>query len=298
MTIYYPDISGFQAGIDLKGALAVSCKATEGVGYTNSDYARAKANAASHGTFFFAYHFLHAGDAAGQARYCFDVVGKTPIMLDVEPVPGSDPSIADVLGFVSAFRALGGTIHLIYLPEWYWAQMGRPNLATAFKDAGLYLVSSVYTGYTDNLSGAGWLPYGGFSPSVWQYADAIGFNGFSVDFNAFRGHYAGKQDPASVAACLKEFIDIVTTGGTPAPPPPPASKYSHVVPSGNTHSLASVIETQHRVYNDVVSLTKATDNAVELAVFEAYLALDAALVAARLPHPPMPEGMVYWTYTP
>lgn len=33
MTIFCPDISGWQAGIDLKGALAVGIKATEGTHY-------------------------------------------------------------------------------------------------------------------------------------------------------------------------------------------------------------------------------------------------------------------------
>jgi hypothetical protein len=222
VTVYYPDISGFQAGIDLKGALAAACKATEGTGYANPDFARARANAASHGTFFMAYHFLHAGSAALQARWCYMNVGpSTPLMLDVEPTTGSNPSPADVAAFVAAYRALGGTIHLVYLPRWYWLQIGSPPLASAFSAAQLALVSSAYTPYTDSSSGTGWLPYGGITPIVWQYTDALSFNGHSVDFNAFRGHYAGKEDAASVAACLAELKSIAKTGRYPAPPPPP-----------------------------------------------------------------------------
>lgn len=220
MTIFYPDISSFQAGISLKGALAACCKATEGTNYVNPDYLRAKQNAKANGTFFFAYHFLHHGSAVAQAEFCFRTVGKTPLMLDVEPEPGigSAPTVADVLTFIAEYRKLGGVIHLIYLPRWYWTEQGSPLLETAFKELDLVLVSSQYQVYTNSSTQAGWLPYGGVGPTVWQYSDGITFNGFSVDFNAFKGHYAGKQDSESVMACLAEFKSIVTTGHYPASP--------------------------------------------------------------------------------
>jgi hypothetical protein len=42
MTIFYPDVSSYQAGISFAGCVIVMVKATEGTGYTNPDYAAAK----------------------------------------------------------------------------------------------------------------------------------------------------------------------------------------------------------------------------------------------------------------
>lgn len=271
MTIYYPDISGHQAGIDLRSALAVCCKATEGTGYTNPDYARAEANAASHGTFFFAYHFLHAGNAAAQARYCYSVTGKTPLMLDVEPTTAdpfrtswpaprlryevdewslplkanSVPTLADVTGFVDTYRKLGGIVHLTYLPHWYWQQLGSPSLSALFSRI-LALVSSAYTTYTDANSGTGWQSYGGMKPEVWQYTDAVQFNGFACDFNAFRGTHPGDQSAAAVADTLNQFKSLVRTGSIdPAPSPignprPPYSEDSVMILDMLTHTGSAV----------------------------------------------------------
>ncbi|HEX8005692.1 MAG TPA: GH25 family lysozyme [Trebonia sp.] len=214
MTIFYPDIYSGQAGISLKGALAVTCKATEGTRYVNPDYAAAKARAASSGTFFGAYHFLLAGQAAAQAAHAFATAGRgVPLMVDFEPEAqaASSPSVADATAFIDAYRALGGMTHLLYLPRWYWDQLGRPSLAP-FASRGMVLVSSDYTAYTDAAAGAGWQPYGGMTPAVWQYSSTLLFNGHRCDFNAFRGTFAGKQDPGSVAACLAEFRALATAG--------------------------------------------------------------------------------------
>lgn len=224
MTIFYPDISSFQAGISLKGALAVCAKATQGAGYTNPDYARAKSNAAANGTFFFAYHFLMAGGGAAQAAHCYSVARKTPLMLDVEVDGTSRPSISDLTAFADAFRKLGGVIHLVYLPRWYWQEIGSPSLAP-LKSRNLHLVSSVYTAYTDAASGAGWQPYdwgsGKLDPIIWQYTDALSFNGQTVDFNAFRGTHPGDQSSAAVAGTLTELKHLVHTGSISAPGPHP-----------------------------------------------------------------------------
>lgn len=204
MTIFYPDISSFQAGISMKGTVAVCCKVTESTNYFNSDYSRAKGNAQTNGAFFFAYHFLHHGDAIGQARWCHQHTGTVPLMLDVEPTVQSSPTLADVATFIAEYRRLGGVIHLVYLPHWYWQQLGSPKL-DLFADFGLHLVSSQYTSYADH--GPGWSPYGGVTPKVWQYTDAFRFNGHTVDFNAFKG-------------TLAEFKSIARTGKLPAPAPP------------------------------------------------------------------------------
>jgi hypothetical protein len=71
------------------------------------------------------------------------------------------------------------------------------------------LVSSYYTTYSDN--GPGWAAYGGATPTVWQYTDALPYNGASCDFNAFKG-------------TVEQFRQLVYGTGvpTPVPAPPPA----------------------------------------------------------------------------
>lgn len=216
MTLYYPDIASFQAGIDLSGALVVCSKITEGTGYVNPYFTAFKNEAAASGSFFFAYHFLTQGNGAGQASFAYSHAGKLPLMLDFEPEKNSNPTVADAVAFIDAYRKAGGICWFLYLPKWYWQQLGSPSLKP-FTDRGMLLVSSAYTTYTDADSGAGWQSYGGMTPTVWQYSSTVNFGGIAdVDFNAFRGSkYAGKQDAASVAATLKEFKSLVTTGRYP-----------------------------------------------------------------------------------
>ena len=186
MTIWYPDVSNHEGAMALEaGTVAVIAKATEGTGYVDPFFEHFKSEAARVGAMFGGYHFLHAGNGAGQARFCFQHVGPgVPVMIDLEPTTGSMPTVQDGLDFAAEFRALGGICSLVYLPHWYWQQLGSPSLLPlALADLGL--VSSGYTAYSD--SGPGWTPYGGVTPAVWQYTDALAYSGQSVDFNAYRG---------------------------------------------------------------------------------------------------------------
>ena len=73
MTIFYPDVSSFQAGVSFSGAPIAMVKATEGTDYTNTDYSPAKIRAKDAGAFFCAYHFLREGNGAAQADHAFSV---------------------------------------------------------------------------------------------------------------------------------------------------------------------------------------------------------------------------------
>lgn len=185
MTIAFPDISHYQAGLRIQpGTVAVCAKCSEGTYLTDASYADFKTQASNVNALFWAYHFLTAGNGAGQADYCFKIAGSTPVMLDVEPIPAqhSYPTVADIQAFVARYKKLGGRVCLAYIPRWYWQQMGSPDLTVL----GLPIVASGYPGaYSD--SDANWSPYGGVTPSIWQYTAAQPYGGMSVDFNAFRG---------------------------------------------------------------------------------------------------------------
>lgn len=204
MTLFYPDISNFQGNISLKGEAAVAILATQGTGFTNSFFGAQLSHAASADAFAFGYHFLMEGNGAAQAKHYHAVAGGRPCMIDTEVYapPGgavSRPTLTDVIAFATALRGLGGVTHLAYLPEWYWDQIGKPSLHV-LRQAGLSLVSSDYptNGYT--ALGPGWDPYGGATPSVWQYTNAHAVNGVRCDYNAFKGTLAQFKDLVSGAA--------------------------------------------------------------------------------------------------
>jgi hypothetical protein len=131
MTIYFPDVASFQAGVNLRGARAVIIKATEGASYVNPELGAQLVSARAAGSVIARYHFLYSSRAASisaQARHAFSIASDRPLALDVEEQAqvGSAPSIADVENFIDEYKALGGVLHLVYLPHWYWQQMGSP----------------------------------------------------------------------------------------------------------------------------------------------------------------------------
>lgn len=227
MTIYFPDMSAYQQGISLAGAQAAGIKCTQGLTYASPAYAQQAAAADKAGVFRLAYHFLEHAQGAGQADYFYAHAGKTPAMVDCEPTfdsagnYASRPTITDVCAFVDRLRGRGGVIWWVYLPHWWWQELGSPDLAP-LRSRGLMLWSSVYSTYSDSNAAAGWQEYGGMTPLVWQYSETTPFGGIAeVDFNGFRGSkYAGKQDKASVTACRAEFVSLSKTGkAAPVPAP-------------------------------------------------------------------------------
>jgi len=185
MTIFYPDVSNHNSDVTIQpGTVAVCAKASEGTTFHDQLYSRFQSQAAGVGAFFFAYHWLHCPNIDAQAEFCYGIVGSTPVMIDCEQ--GSDvPTVDDCLAFANALRSRGGVCTLVYLPHWYWQDhLGSPSLVP-LANAGLSLVSSNYTTYSD--TGPGWAPYGGVTPAIWQYTNSFSYGGGSVDFEAYRG---------------------------------------------------------------------------------------------------------------
>jgi len=245
MTIFYPDVSSYQAGISFANCVVAVAKATEGSGYTNPDYASAKVRAANAGAFFCAYHFLRAGNGAAQASYARSVVGsEVPLMIDCEAEYNSNgtlasaPQVSDIVDFVNEYRALGGKTYLLYLPHWYWqGDMGQASLAPVI-NLGMLLVSSDYTAYSD--TGPGWAPYGGMTPIIWQYTSSATLNGVTnVDMNAYKGAVADFQAQATTGA--------TATGATADPNP--------TLTEGDSGPAVQTLQTRLNVWGANPSLT-------------------------------------------
>jgi len=191
MTITFPDISHYQAGLNLIGAPAVIAKATEGTGYIDPSYLTFKAQATAMAVPFLAYHYLHHGDIHDQVVHAESVVGVgQPLMLDVEiviidNVRLPDPTLTDVVDFMTMWA---GPVSVVYLPHWFWQGVWHSPDLGLIAQHGAQLISSEYTAYSD--TGPGWAPYGGMAPVIWQYTSSQAFNGRRVDFNAYKGTVA------------------------------------------------------------------------------------------------------------
>jgi hypothetical protein len=182
VTVKFPDVSHYQQGLRLDGAAACIAKATQGRTFKDPAFSGFRTQARALGIPFAGYHWVTDVDIGDQAALAYQVLRDTPCMWDAEADGATVPRLLELTG---RLRELGGNPTLVYLPRWWWANhLGRPDLRP-LERTGLALISSHYTRYSDD--GPGWAPYGGVTPTIWQYTNAAPFNGQRVDFNAFRG---------------------------------------------------------------------------------------------------------------
>jgi hypothetical protein len=113
------------------------------------------------------------------------------------------PTVTDVAAFIARMHVLGGRVWGAYIPKWYWQQVGG-DLAKL----GVAVVSSSYIAYSE--TGPGWLPYGGITPTAWQYTNQQSYGGQAMDFNAYRG-------------TVQQLAALINGTGTPAPSSPPGA---------------------------------------------------------------------------
>lgn len=240
MTIFYPDVSNnnwgnenwtqqgqdnlytFLSTLEAQGFSGVCHKMSQGNSYIDPYGALCQTWCEQNNFPFIGYHWVTEDDPASQVRTWQAAGGALDVMLDVEAGPPSSGDINNFWAVVNAFNNAGIFVQLAYLPQWYWGQIGSPALSLG----DILLVSSGYpdgTGFASGIyansggdSGEGWAPYGGATPTMWQFtSSATVGNGsvIGVDVNAFRG------DAATLAAI---FAPGNGTNPTPAPPPPPA----------------------------------------------------------------------------
>lgn len=142
------------------------------------------------------YHYVTTDPADEQARRYLandPSNGRAPCMLDFEANSGG---IDNFWAVYSAFKAAGINVRLTYLPRWYWSQISSPDLSnvpglvsSAYEHGNDY--ASVEYAQSGGADGAGWQPYGGATPVIWQFTDAAIVAGMSMDANAFEGSLAG-----------------------------------------------------------------------------------------------------------
>lgn len=224
MTIFGVDLHPqYQAGISIPGIHSegfafVICKLSEGTNSASYAGSRGWINEARGlGMHAGGYHYLRAGDEVAQADVFCDALqacGNPAGMLDVEAGSGG---IDGVHAFLDRCNQRGHPIQLLYMPRWYWQQIGQPNLA------GLPpLWSSRYPSMTADLAsalygqvpGTYWNGYGGGGVAVLQFTSTARVAGYTVDANAFEG------TPDQLAA----LFGGAPAAPTPAAPPPPTPR--------------------------------------------------------------------------
>ncbi len=224
MAVFLADVSSYQHGLRvaaLADCVGVLAKCSEGTYYTDVDYDGWRREAAVAGKLFVAYHFMRADESAeAQATWIGSRIGDTslPLELDVETEGSSKPTFAQVIALAKACKARGLRVKLLYLPRWYWQQIGSPNMSE-LNTLGIGLISSSYPGGSGTAAklypgdnSAGWSPYGGVTPLLYQFTDQATDGGLKLDMNAYRG--SREQ--------LAAFLNVPSPVPQPTHPPVPA----------------------------------------------------------------------------
>ena len=199
-TLLYPDCSNnqwvsVQDAVDFVDQLAIQgfsgmChKVSEGNYYEDPFFAPVLAACRAAGIPCLGYHYVTGDNPASQAQTYLAAGGAPNAMFDWEANGGD---LANYYAVAAAFNAAGVNVGVGYCPKWYWSEVGGGDLSQAGA-----VVSSGYpggSGYASTIyanaggdNGEGWAPYGGVTPTCWQFTDQALIAGITVDCNAFKG---------------------------------------------------------------------------------------------------------------
>lgn len=165
-------------------------KATEGNSFVDDEFAANLAEARRAGLLVAAYHYVRGNvSAAAQVAHIAKYVPKSvPVIPDTEDGGGELPLTREL---ITKMRAAGYRVPLMYLPKWYWQQIGSPSMAglpplwaSRYPDM---VQGSIQDEWAD-VPASYWTGYGGLSVSVLQFTSSAAVAGHApLDANAFRG---------------------------------------------------------------------------------------------------------------
>jgi lysozyme len=188
----------YQAGISIpqihsEGFDFLICKMSQGT--TSKSYAGSipwLQQARSQGMQTLGYHYLTNGNPEGQAKVFTDALKAAGVAgaIDVEKGSGD---IDNVHAFYNECESMGCRIALLYLPQWYWKQIGSPAMqglpplwSSRYPDMVLGTAMQNY----QKVPHSYWDGYGGLDVAVLQFSSTSRVAGHTVDANAFNGTYA------------------------------------------------------------------------------------------------------------
>jgi hypothetical protein len=172
------------------------------------------------------YLFLAEGDGARQAEFFAAAAGDMAgFMIAVDVEPRSDPATGQVISrpTIGQARACVARLRVLYprhpvggyVPNWYWQQIGRPDLT--FTD---YLWASHYVETTGSpaqiyatVPRSFWAGYGGSAVHLLQFTDKASVPGVDgpSDCSAWRGTPGQLRDlvlPRKAAAPTRREHDV------------------------------------------------------------------------------------------
>lgn len=190
------DVSHYQSSaLSLSRARGEGCefvfiKATEGGTYTDPMFGARLGEARSAGLLAAAY-FYQRSDSSAQAhvdRLAQVVPRDVPVIPDVESDSGDTGLTRDI---IDRLRVAGYRVPLLYLPRWYWQQIGSPSLAglpplwsSRYPDTDPGSIAEEYA----KVPASYWDGYGGLGVAVLQFTSSAVIAGQSpVDADAFQG---------------------------------------------------------------------------------------------------------------
>lgn len=250
------DVSAYQTGIDMHAVAAEGftfalVKATEGADYTSPAFLDQYNAARDAGMITIAYHYQRDGDPAGQVeRIRKTVPAGVPVAIDVEQGSGD---LTTTRPLIDGLHAAGYAVPLTYLPQWYWRQIGEPDLtglpplwSSRYPSTRPAPASVLY----GDVPADYWTGYGGLPVAVLQFADSAQVAGHLLDASAFGGEIAelaavlfGAPAPAPAPPEDDDAVATVMLPATPAPAEPgsPPETWDHwdftipLAPPGGWH---------------------------------------------------------------
>lgn len=228
MTIFGPDVSQYQAGLKVstlvqQGFEFLTARCVIG-NRVDTEYARFRDESQAAGMRFAAYVFPWTGTPVAVSA---DLVRRNigdptiPVMIDFEKDGSSVPQQPLAAAMWDALKAEGLNPRMLYEPRWYWSQIGSHSLtgrpwkliSSSYGSNSVGHASSVYPGD----SALGWAPYGGLTPTLFQFGSRIIVDGYShktadgtwtrlVDANA----YKGTTDQLDSSGMFTDWSDMPT----------------------------------------------------------------------------------------
>jgi hypothetical protein len=209
------DVSDYQGDMDMarvraEGVDFAMIKATQGAGWRGRYFRANLDRAHAAGLLTCAYHYQEDGDAAAQVDNIAAVVPRdVPVIPDVEANSGGLDVTWDL---ITRLRGAGYIVPLLYLPRWYWQQIGSPDLSglpplwsSHYPDMSGGFISEIWQRVPESY----WDGYGNLPVEVLQFSSASTIAGrHPIDANA----YGGTRD---------DLARVLGLTGAPAAPPLP-----------------------------------------------------------------------------
>lgn len=170
MGVFGVDVSNWQSSFDFRGWEFAFIKATQGNWFKDGRFNQHLTNARNAGCLVAAYHYQETSDVESQIANIKSMVPTSvPIIIDVERGSGG---VDITRRLVNRLWEEGYRVPLLYLPRWYWNEIGRPSLTSL-----PLLWASWYPDYVarpreqarDMVPSSAWADYGGLRVAIMQF---------------------------------------------------------------------------------------------------------------------------------